>query len=402
MKQRHDLWRTLKIFLIWKMLVVAAFLTFFHLLPLNILNSIGLPVRKSIDWTVVMRYIALYSYYFSVPKLEAAFAAWDGIHYIFLAENFYTEFGPSNAFYPLLPGLMFLTNHLGLSSVGSGLFWSLVFSFVTLYYFRKITDIILSPRDSRRALLFFVFFPTAFFLTAIYTEGLFLALAFSLTYYLLFKKSYWAVLPGVLLPLSRGQGLLMGAVAFVYLSWVYLLPRMLKKRPREEGLSLTVMVTLSLLVGQLINFLFMYLRVGDPFAGFKAQEFYPMQFSIMNIFQPWRLMNGLFFAKWHWFGYMNSGVDKIFLLIVFLLAVPVFKSRNPFMVIAYIILTAIAAFMGELCGFSRMALCIFPIFLYAPLMLKQLGTKGFAALISVFAGIQLYFISRYVTFLWVA
>ncbi len=396
----NDFWRTLKIFLLWKIVVVAAFLALFRVLPLNDFNNpIGLPFHKEIHWAVVKYFHALYD---GVPKLGAAFATWDGLHYILLAENFYTEFGPSTAFYPLLPALMLLTNHLGLSAVGSGIFWSFVFSFLTLFYFLKIMDAILSPRDSLRALLFFLFFPTAFFLTAIHTEALFLALAFSLTYYLLFKKSYWAILPALLLPLSRGQGLLMAAVVFVYLIWVYLLPRILKKQPLKENLPLTITVTFFLLIGQLIYFGFMFLRLGDPFAGFKAQQFYPMQFSILNIFKPWRLLEILFFTDWHWFRYTHSGVDKIFLLGVFLLSIPVFRSRNPFMIIAYLILTAATVFMGDLSAFSRMTLCLFPIFLYAPLMLKRLRTKGFTALITVFAGIQLYFLVRFVNFYWVA
>ncbi len=395
-----DVWRTLKIFLIWKILAVTAFLTLFRILPRNYSfdKSIDLAFINKIGWAAVKYFMTTYFLYEGIPRLGAPFSTWDGVHYIFLSENFYTEYGPSTAFYPLLPALMSLTNQLGLSSVASGILWSFVFSFGTLFYFVKITDLILSPRDSQRALLFFLFFPTALHLTAINTEALFLALAFSLTYYLLFKKSYWAVLPAVLLPLSRGPGLLMGAVAFVYLIWVYLLPRILKKQPIKENLQLTVTVTLSLLMGQLIYFLFMFLRIGDPFAGFKAQQFYPMQFSIMNLLKPWRLIDILFFTYWHWFGFLHSGLDKIFLLAVFLLAVPVFKSRNAFMIIAYLILTAVTTFMGELSAFSRMALCIFPIFLYAPQMLKRLGTKGFAALISVFAGGQLYFIARYVNY----
>lgn len=383
-----ELGKTCRIFFVWKLLTIAAFIILFYAVPLN-----------QINWNA-----NAFGPYGQIPGLQSAFAAWDGMHYTKLADNFYTQHDLSTAFYPLFPFCIRLLTALGFSSFTGGMVFSLLFSFLTIHFFRKLSMALLSADDAWRALLLLLSFPTAFYLTAIYTEGLFLTLALSFTYYFLVRRSYACLIPALLLPLTRGQGFIMVGILIAFLGWSYLLPALRIRKPinaDKPQLALMSSSIIAFFIGQLFYLAFMAAKYGDPFIGFKTQQYYIFKYSIANLFQPWRLLE-ILYANWHWFGYARAGVDRLFFILVFLLAVPVFRSRNAYMIFTYLILTGVPAFMGDLSVFCRMALVIFPIFLYTPSIFQTLSTRSFAVLIAACAGIQLFFIARFVNFYWVA
>lgn len=150
------------------------------------------------------------------------FNRWDAPHYIHIAENWYASVGEPGlfiVFFPLYPILIRLTtfNHhyvnlsaLIVSNVASIAAAILLFKLVRLDFKRDVAV---------RSVLYLSIFPTAYFLSAIYTESLFLALTIGCFYFGIRGKWPIAGSLGFLASLTRITGLaLFPALAFEYLS----------------------------------------------------------------------------------------------------------------------------------------------------------------------------------------
>src|SRR5262245_6618000 len=131
-----------------------------------------------------------------------AFINWDGQHYLRLALGGYPRpADPSTAFYPLLPGLIAGATRLGLGPIGAGLAVVTLCSLAALLLLGRLL-----PRDEAApsSLWLFACFPTAFYLSAVYAEALFVALFFGLLWALRERRrAGWALACAALLPLTR-------------------------------------------------------------------------------------------------------------------------------------------------------------------------------------------------------
>lgn len=158
----------------------------------------------------------------SSGTLVTSFTTWDAGYYLDIARNGYGKLKSAKpAYYPLFPLLI-----RGLSKITSlnllvsaaiintiAVYWAIFFLFWLACDFCK------SKQLAWRVVFLFLFFPSAFFLTAIYTEALFCALAFGAFYFA--RKRHWLVASLFLAPLTalRLPGLLVAAAVFVeYLS----------------------------------------------------------------------------------------------------------------------------------------------------------------------------------------
>lgn len=134
------------------------------------------------------------AHYVLEPSNRLSFMSnWDGPIYLNLAKHGYTYKGLTN-FFPLYPLLTRLVNTV----VGSTLYSALLVSWVSFigaiyFYFRIIKQLyrVADNFEAVRGVWFFVLFPTAVFLFATYTEGLFAFLALGAMYYAL-QKNYIA------------------------------------------------------------------------------------------------------------------------------------------------------------------------------------------------------------------
>ncbi len=150
------------------------------------------------------------------------FNRWDAPHYIHIAENWYTSVGEPGLFivffpfYPILIRLVtFYNDYINLSALMVSNLTSiaaaiLLFKLVRLEFKRSVAV---------RSVLYLSIFPTAYFLSAIYTESLFLALAIGCIYYGVRGRWLIAGSLGFLASLTRITGLaLFPALAVEYLS----------------------------------------------------------------------------------------------------------------------------------------------------------------------------------------
>jgi hypothetical protein len=144
--------------------------------------------------------------------LTRQFDHWDSPHYIDIAKNGYVNEGEQRlfiVFFPLYPLLIRLTtfsfDYVNLSA----LLVSNVSSIFAALYLFKLAQFEFNDDAAKKAVLFLSVFPTAYFLSAIYTEGLFFALIIASVYYARTEKWPLAGFLSMLAALTRIAGLLL-------------------------------------------------------------------------------------------------------------------------------------------------------------------------------------------------
>lgn len=189
------------------------------------------------------------------------FSHWDSIHYIDIAKNGYVYQGYQQDFivyFPLYPALIrlftFNVDYINLSA----LLVSNVSSVVAAVFLFKLARFDFEDNIAKKAVLYFCVFPTAYFLSAIYTEGLFLALTIASFYYARVGKWPAAGFLSMFAALTRLGGLL-------------LLPALLteychQKRWKLRNLDAKVLWVFLALAGFLIFLLINVQVAGKPFA----------------------------------------------------------------------------------------------------------------------------------------
>ena len=137
---------------------------------------------------------------------------WDSQQYLRIAQFGYVNQGDAAngiAFFPFYPFLIriitFDFNYANLS----GLIISNVCSILTVVYLFKLVKLDYSDSVAKKTILFLCIFPTACFLSAVYTESVFLALTIASLYYA--RNSNWSLagLLGILSSLTRIAGLVL-------------------------------------------------------------------------------------------------------------------------------------------------------------------------------------------------
>jgi Mannosyltransferase (PIG-V) len=157
----------------------------------------------------------------------AALSRWDGRWYYYIANDGYSfnPNGESNvSFTPLLPGLMWLGGHLighpdaeGL--LGAGVVIANIALLLALGYLFVLVRRGWGSGVAMRTLLCLLVFPTSFFLSAVYSESVFLAPAIAAFVYA-DEERWWLVgLCGALAALARTYGVLIVVpLAYEYLA----------------------------------------------------------------------------------------------------------------------------------------------------------------------------------------
>ena len=148
------------------------------------------------------------------------FNRWDAPHYVDIAKNWYVSNPTLDAynfivFFPLYPILIrvftFDLSYINLSA----LIVANVCSLIAFIYIYKLAKLEFGEGVAVKAVLFLSVFPTAYFLSAPYTEGLFFAVVIASIYYARLGKWEIAGLMSLFAALSRLAGLLLLPVLLV-------------------------------------------------------------------------------------------------------------------------------------------------------------------------------------------
>ena len=161
------------------------------------------------------------------PGLLNYWAHWDGAWYSEIATRGYGVRAPeSTAFFPLYPELVRFGSALPGGPAVWGVGISLFCTAFALFFVYRITENLYGVRAARASTLALAFFPTAFFLNAVYTEALFLVLTAGAVWAARVRGNLWlAGIFGALAAATRNLGVLL--LVPLFFEWL--------RRRREFG-----------------------------------------------------------------------------------------------------------------------------------------------------------------------
>jgi hypothetical protein len=285
--------------------------------------------------------------------LLLAFINWDGQHYLRLALGGYAvPADPSTAFAPLLPGLIALVMLAGLGPIAAGLVVVTACSAAVVLLLERLV-----PQHERgpSSLWLFACFPSAFYLSVVYSEALFLAALLGLFWSLRDpRRAGYAALCALLLPLARVQGLWLAAPLAI--AWIF---------GASDRRSLAA-ATGGYVAGAALYFAFYAWRYGDPFAAFAVQKLFVSENAIANLLDLGRFVDFLLLPPVRFLATTNSGLDKLMILVsLAALALGLRHVRDPFVATAWICFAVLPAMMGHGSSYARYALIAWACFAVA-------------------------------------
>lgn len=318
-------------------------------------------------------------YYGIEPLRDAVYAPWqrwDTIWYSKIASQGYAA-DERAVFAPFYPFLMRLTGLFTRQDmVAAGLLISSVAALVSFILLYRLARELFGEGSARRTLIFLAAFPTAFYLFAVYTESLFLALA--LGAFLCARKKYWtgAGLLGGLAGLTRPQGIL------------FLVPLTVEflAQFRQGEIHLRHAWGLLLVaLGGIGHFLWLTVQFGTPAVWFQAQATWHRSAL------PWDSL----IAAWHAVIFAPSPLDAAisfmdpFFTLVLLGALGWGARRLPLSMTSYLAMIVVPPLFVvttysehyPLIAMARYALTAFPFFL----LLGALPKSGWQAPVAAFA-----------------
>ena len=187
-------------------------------------------------------HVAKQAYPVGVPReptgLLNYWANWDGGWYSSIALHGYAQtlWPASTNFFPIYPALIRAVTLLGIGPALAGVGISLAASVAAFYFLHELTRDYFGVCAARAAVLSLAFFPTAFYLNAVYTESVFLAAAIGSLWAARVRHSF--VLAGVLGCVAAGTR---NVGVFLVLPLVH---EWIRQRPRQgaSGLAAIALV----------------------------------------------------------------------------------------------------------------------------------------------------------------
>ena len=224
---------------------------------------------------------------YNLPSWISALANFDGIHYLLIAKQGYSQW--EQAFFPLYPLLIKIVSFIIPNYLVTALLISNICFAIGVFIFHTYLKMI-SVETSRRdvstyaswSLLFLLAFPTAFFFGVVYTEGLFFML-FILSLYFLYKKQYW--LAGICAALSSATRLI-----GIFLAIPFFFHFLSDYKGTFKNFKLSAFnfkfVLLSPLLGLFSYMLYLWITTGDPLFFFNSQPLFGANRSTHLILLP--------------------------------------------------------------------------------------------------------------------
>jgi hypothetical protein len=322
------------------------------------------------------------------PTLRTSLKTYDGEHYLFLSRYGYIRGSSSNAFYPLWPFLIRVFSYVtGGDHLIAGLILAGLFSIAGMILFHHFVLGRHGEKTADLALLFLLAFPGSIFFSFVYTESLFFFLSILLFTFLYRKEYLKAGLVSFFLPLTRAVGLfaIIPLALYIYLN---------------QGRSRKLLYSLFPIAGLVLYFLTLYLFTGDPFEGFKAQQFYPARANLFKVLHPINFIK-LLFAPLKIHGILDSAIDR-FWFIYFLCSLwPLWKKDRCYFAFA-LPLGIVPAMTISFMSFTRFALVIFPLFIItADRFIKEDRKYWLYAVLFVLFSIKILFLILHVNYQWV-
>ena len=340
---------------------------------------------------------------YNLSQVLYSWANFDGAHYINIARDGYHQF--DQAFFPLYPLMIrALGGLLHKAHLSAGLLVSYSGFFIGIYYFLKLFSFKYDKKTSEWIVIFLVTFPTAFFFTAVYTEGIFLMFICLSLYFFYQKKHDRAGIFAFLASLTRLQGFLLIIPFVMYFyekkkNFIKNITYMWFKHP---------IILISPFAGLGVYMIFLQAKFGNPLYFFTSQPAFGANRSTSLILLPqvyYRYLR-IFFTADFTYQYCVAMVEFIFfnfvLITSLLFFINTWRRKDTFGIgisifsLAHILLPPLT---GTFSSIPRYALFAWAMFILLA-QIKHVGIKYivivlFSILQIIFASlfIQGYFIS---------
>lgn len=146
--------------------------------------------------------------------LVAPFARWDSVWFLTIATDGYGAEVRRTAFFPLYPLLASLGDRIAGSALAGGILVSLLALLASLVLIHRLAEVELGPAEAGVAVWLLALFPASVFLSALYSESLFLALTLGAA--LAARTGLWplAGLLGGMAAATRAVGILVLVLLF--------------------------------------------------------------------------------------------------------------------------------------------------------------------------------------------
>ena len=359
------------IFLSWRI---------FLFIPL-IAGNIFLTYRQGYPYTSPLHFISDPNWLVS-NFLFSPWANFDGVHYLLIAANGYTQ---DSGFFPLFPLLIFFLTSIISPSAAIYPFHplqyvavlfaaNLLFGFALIMLYKLIK---LDYQDSLPILviIFILIFPTSFFFASIYSESLFLLLSVLSFYFARTNRWFLASICGGLLTATRLVGIaIIPALVFEFI------------KQEKSVFKPKVLFLLLTPLGILGYMLFNFLKWGDPFYFIQAQGSFHNERSVdsivfipQTIFRYIKILTTLSPSIFEWW------IALLEISVFFFVSIMLFVAWRKKVRLSYILFALICFFIpistGTFTGLPRYALILFPIFITLA-MIKSKLVKIFYATIS--------------------
>jgi hypothetical protein len=344
------------------------------------------------------------------PGFLDYWAHWDGAWYAAIAQRGYFDHA-STSFFPLYPLLVRLFDYLP----GGTAYWGVVVStaclLAALYFFYEVAEELFDAPVARASTLVFAFFPSAFFMNAVFSESVFLAATTGTVWALRVKRNFLlACLFACFATAARNVGV------FLLVPLVYALVRDRPVRIWQGVLGLVGSVG-----GLAAYMLYLWQVRGGPLDFAVAQrETWGRTLTnpVSTLHKAWT--TGVFGARYAFhpltiFG--NNGVEPafkasdtfnlvFFAILVFLVVVGAFVSKLPLDLWAYSVLVILAPVLTPsplwaLTSFNRYLLTSFPLFFVLGWLLAW-NRVLVGVWVGASAALGFYLTLLFVTWRWVA
>lgn len=324
------------------------------------------------------------------------FANWDGQHYLLLSQNGYSASrGDSQAFYPLFPLLTRAVTFLVHDVYVAAFTVTTVFGLLFVLLFHAILKRLGVRQESAYwGIVLFLSYPSAFYITAFYSESVALFVFMGFFYLYAVRKQRLSVLFALLLPWVKGQGFFLGALLLIDLA-------VSAVRKQKRDLLFATVNLLAVGAGAAALFVFYKLRTGNAFAAVDAQKQFVFNISISKIFSPDHFLKSFFSASEHLFAYNNGIMDKLFMGFTFVCFCPVAFSKDWRVIFMFAALALPAAMMGDGSSFIRHSLLVWPLVVLSILRQNLLSKMALCVLSALLLILQTYFATRFAENLWV-
>jgi Mannosyltransferase (PIG-V) len=209
-------------------------------------------------------------------------ARFDSAWYLSIAKSGYLE--PQQAvFFPLFPAAIALLGSIGIPQVAAGVFLSCGFAVVALWLLCRLVELDFDEAVARNTVWIVSWLPVALYLSAVYTEALFLLLAIAALYWARLGRWWIAGLAGLLAAATRNSGVLLVIPLLV----LYLYGPRGDRPPRSGPAGLRPryevgrdVLSIALVPIGLVAYLaYLHFAIGDPLAAFSGERFWHRSFE---------------------------------------------------------------------------------------------------------------------------